>query len=111
MVDGATLTGIPASPGRRSGPARVLSSLADLAAVRSGEILVARAMVPELVLVFDRIAGVVTDQGGRLAHASVVARELRVPAVVGTQVATNRIRNGVSLLLDGSVGTVRIGDE
>jgi phosphoenolpyruvate synthase/pyruvate phosphate dikinase len=106
MAEGPTIIGIPASPGRRRGRARVLSRIADISDVRSGEILVTRAMVPDLVLAFDRIAAVVTDHGGRLAHASVVARELGVPAVVGTQVATAQIPDGSLVVIDGSAGSV-----
>jgi pyruvate,water dikinase len=76
--------------------------------VRAGEILVTQFASPEVVLLFDRIAGLITDQGGRLAHAVVVARELGVPAVVGTQEATTRVRSGSVVILDGSRGTVRM---
>lgn len=106
MADRSRILGIAASPGRRRGRARVLRTVDDLNTVRSGEIVVTRAMVPDLVLAFDRVAAVVTDHGGRLAHASVVARELGVPAVVGTQVATVRIPEGSLILVDGSAGTV-----
>ncbi len=108
MAEGSLIVGIAASPGRRRGRARVLRTLGDLPTVRSGEILVARAMVPDLVLAFDRVTAVVTDYGGRLAHASVVARELGVPAVVGTQVATVQIPDGSLILIDGSAGTVLV---
>jgi pyruvate,water dikinase len=100
--------GIAASPGRRRGRARVLLALADLSEVRQGDILVTRFATPDLVLVFDKIAAFVTDQGGRLAHASVVAREHGVPGVVGTQVATDVIPDGCIIVVDGAAGSVRI---
>src|SRR4051812_42168901 len=84
----AMLRGIAGSPGRVNAIARVLVGPGGLSDVRRGEILVARGATPELVLAFDRIVGLVTDQGGRSAHAVVVAREWGIPAVVGTQTAT-----------------------
>jgi len=83
----------------------------DLARVAPGEILVTRAANPAVVLVFDRIAAFVTDQGGRSAHASVVARELGIPAVVGTQTATQQITDGALLLVDGAAGTIDVYDQ
>jgi pyruvate,water dikinase len=61
-----------------------------------------------LVLAFDRITGLVTDQGGRLAHAVIVARELRLPAVVATQTATTSIPDGSTVIVDGSAGVVEV---
>ena len=104
----ATVRGIPGSPGIRMAKVRVVRDASDFGAVQEGEILVTRFASPEVVLVFDRAAGLITDQGGRLAHAVVVARELGVPAVVGTQDATARIRTGSVVTLDGDRGTVRL---
>jgi len=111
MSELVTVSGIAASPGRRRAHARVLPNASEFAQVRPGEILVTRFASPEVVLVLDRIAGLVTDQGGRLAHAVVVARELGVPAVVGTQTATEEFVTGSVVVLDGSLGTVRVVSE
>lgn len=108
MDEVSVVHGIGASPGRRRGRARVLFTVDDYADVALGEILVTRFATPDVTLAFDRIAGLVTDQGGRSAHAAVVARELGVPAVVGTQAATAIIPNGADVVLDGTQGTVRI---
>jgi pyruvate,water dikinase len=88
-----------------------LISLSDLSRVQPGDILVTRFAAPDVVLVFDRIGGLVTDQGGRSAHAAVVARELGVPAVVGTQVATETIPDGGIVALDGTAGSVRVVEQ
>lgn len=108
MNEPGTISGIAGSPGRRRARARVLLHANEFGDVAAGEILVTRFASPEVVLVFDRIAGLVTDQGGRLAHAVVVARELGLPAVVGTQDATQTIPTGAILVLDGDMGTVRV---
>jgi phosphohistidine swiveling domain-containing protein len=85
-----------------------LVSASDLSGVRPGEVLVTRFASPEVVLAFDRIGALVTDQGGRSAHAAVVARELGIPAVVGTQEATQVVASGDLVAIDGAAGTVRI---
>jgi phosphoenolpyruvate synthase/pyruvate phosphate dikinase len=102
------INGVAASPGRRRGRARVVVSSDDLVRVAAGEILVTGSASPELVLVFDRVAAFVTDQGGRSAHACVVAREFGIPGVVGTQVATQAIPDGSVVSVDGSTGTVAV---
>lgn len=104
------LLGLAASPGCRRGPARVVDT-ADLATVAHGDVLVTRAATPDVVLVFDRIVALVTDQGGRSAHASIVARAMGIPAVVGTQTATQAVTDGSLLEVDGSRGTVTIQGE
>src|SRR4051812_31664013 len=108
MPESITIEGIAASPGRRRGRARVLRSAREFSQIRPGEILVTRFTTPDVVLVLDRIAGLITDQGGRLAHAAVVAREFGVPAVVGTQVATEQIPDGSIVDLNGTEGTARV---
>lgn len=102
------LTGLGASPGRRRGRARVILSVEQLEQVQPGDVLVAEFMQPELVLAFDRAAAVVTDVGGRLSHAAIVAREIGLPAVVGTGEATKRIPDGSTVSVDGAAGAVRV---
>jgi len=83
-------------------------SAGEFTKIRSGEILVTRFATPDVVLVFDRIVGLVTDQGGRSAHAAVVARELGIPTVVGVQNATEMIADESTILIDGTDGTVEV---
>ncbi len=108
-VSGAdTLHGLGAAPGKGRGRARVLHSPQELHAVQAGEVLVCEGTSPSWTPAFTRIAACVCDQGGTLAHASIVSREYRVPCVVGTAVATQRIRDGDYLEVDGDTGTVII---
>jgi phosphohistidine swiveling domain-containing protein len=102
------LRGYAGSPGIVRGPARVLGSLAEAGKLRPGDILVARTTAPPWTPLFSTASGVVTDTGGVLSHCAVVAREYRIPAVVGTGMATSRIRDGQLLELDGSQGIVRM---
>lgn len=101
------LVGIPASPGRAAGPARIVRTLSDFDRVQPGDVLVSPLTAPAWTAVFGRIAAVVTDTGGVAAHASIVAREYGLPAVVGTGDATRRLRDGEPVEVDGSAGVVR----
>lgn len=103
-----SMEGVAASPGVAEGPARVVDGIAGLADVEPGEILVAATTSPASTPVFARIAGVVTDRGGLLSHAAIVAREMGIPAVVGTADATTRITTGDRVRVDGTAGTVTV---
>jgi pyruvate,water dikinase len=98
--------GQPASAGRASGVVRVLTNPAEQADLQPGEILVAPATTPAWTPLFAVAAAVVTDGGALTAHASIVAREYGIPAVVGTGDATRRLHTGQHVLVDGSAGTV-----
>jgi pyruvate,water dikinase len=73
-----------------------------------GEILVARTTLPAWTSLFSVAAGVVTDSGGTLSHAAIVAREYGIPCVVGVRVATTAIRDGQTITVDGTDGTVHL---
>jgi pyruvate,water dikinase len=106
------LTGHAVGERIASGTARVVRSLAELAELRSGEVLVAEATAPDWGTVMKRAAAIVTDRGGRTCHAAIVARELGVPAIVGAQTATERIRSGMPITVscaEGAVGRVYEG--
>ncbi|MGN6359689.1 MAG: PEP-utilizing enzyme, partial [Thermomicrobiales bacterium] len=83
-------------------------SLADAGRLRPGDILVAETTAPPWTPLFISAAAVVTDTGGILCHSAVVAREYRIPAVVGTGMATAIIPDGATIEVDGNAGTVRI---
>ena len=102
------LEGMPASAGRATGTARVILDLADTDRLGPGEILVTGATTPAWTPLFARAAAVVTDGGSLAAHASLVAREYGIPAVVAAGDATQRIRDGQSVTVDGSAGLVEI---
>ena len=74
-------------------------------------ILVCTTTTPAWTPIFSQAVGLVTDVGGALAHGSIVAREYGIPAVMGTGVATERIKSGMMLAVDGDAGTVTLLDE
>jgi pyruvate,water dikinase len=102
------LKGVAASPGQVSAPARILRGPEDFGQMQPGDILVAEMTTPAWTPLFVLASGVVTDVGGPLSHGSIVAREYGIPAVLGTGVATQRIRSGQTITVDGSAGTVSL---
>jgi pyruvate,water dikinase len=106
---GDTIKGQGASPGRVVGVARVIHGPGEFNQMRPGEILVAKITTPAWTPLFALAAGVVTDVGGPLSHSSIVAREYQIPAVLGTGVATDRIRSGQRITVDGDAGVVKLG--
>jgi rifampicin phosphotransferase len=100
------IVGQPASPGRASGPVRIIYGPGDFNRFQAGEVLVARATAPAWTPLFARAVAVVTDGGTLAAHASLVAREYGIPAVVATGDATTRLRDGQQVTVDGGAGTV-----
>lgn len=103
-----TLHGNAGSPGVVRGVARVVRSLAEAERLGRGEILVAETTAPPWTPLFARAAAVVTDTGGILCHCAIVAREYRIPAVVGVGMGTVAIPDGALIEVDGDTGTVRV---
>ena len=103
-----TLKGAPASPGVIEGSATVIKDPEELSRVKAGTILVCPNMSREMTVVFPEIKGVVSDHGGVFADAATIARENKIPAVVGTRTATESIHNGDIIRVDGTVGLVEV---
>ncbi|WP_415380690.1 phosphoenolpyruvate synthase [Halosimplex sp. TS25] len=103
-------SGIGASPGRVSGPARTIRKLDHLDKVEEGDIIVAEMTTPDMVPAMKRASGIITDEGGMTSHAAIVSRELGVPAIVGTEQASERLHDGQVVTIDGDKGTVEQGD-
>ena len=107
-TDGESLDGIAVSPGLVEGTARVILDVEQLADVEDGEVLVAPFTQASWTPIFGRIAAAVTDAGGVMCHAAIVAREDGLPAVLGTGSATKRIATGDLVRVDADNGTVTI---
>jgi pyruvate,water dikinase len=104
------IIGHPASAGRATGPARIVHGPRDFAAFADGDVLVAKTTAPAWTPLFGRAAGIATDGGTLAAHASLIAREYGIPAVVGTGDITHRLRTGQIITIDGTAGTITIHD-
>ncbi len=107
-VPEGALRGDPASPGRASGRVRIIRGPSDFDKFQQDEVLVAQMTAPAWTPLFSRAVAVVTDGGSLAAHASLVAREYGIPAVVATGDATIRLNDGQLVTVDGSAGIVEI---
>lgn len=103
-----SIIGQPASAGRATGPVSLITGPDDFATFADGDVLVAKATAPAWTPLFARAAAVVTDGGTLAAHASLIAREYGIPAVVGTGTATTRLSPGQTVTVNGTTGTVTI---
>ena len=103
------LSGAPASPGMASGPVKIVSDPSQIDKVKDGDILVAEMTTPDFVPAMKRAKAIVTDRGGRTAHAAIVSRELGIPCIVGTRQATTTLTDGQIISVDGSRGKVYAG--
>ena len=100
--------GFPAAKGIVEGVARVITTVGDLRLVEPGEILVCGGTTTEWTPAFGIIAACVCDTGGSLTHAAIVSREYGIPCVVGTAIATQVIKTGDRIRVDGRAGTVQV---
>jgi phosphohistidine swiveling domain-containing protein len=105
---GDRIEGIAGSPGVVEGIARVVETIDEFDQVQDGDILVCQMTNPAWVVLFTKIAGLVTDTGGTTSHPAVLSREFGIPAVIGTSTATHRIGTGDRIRVDGSAGVVEI---
>ncbi|NIN64896.1 MAG: phosphoenolpyruvate synthase [Anaerolineae bacterium] len=103
------LRGLGAAPGRASGEIRILSSVEDGVRLNEGDVLVTVMTAPDWVPLMRKASAIVTDQGGMTCHAAIVSRELGIPAVVGTDVATTTLEDGMMVTVDGSTGDIYAG--
>ncbi len=100
--------GFAASSGVVEGPARIVKSIAEISRLKKGDILVCQITNPTWAPIFQMIVAAVSDIGGSMSHAAIVAREYGLPAVVGTGNATSRIKDGQRIRVDGGRGIVTI---
>jgi pyruvate,water dikinase len=104
----AVLYGIAASKGTYEGPARRVSGPSEFGQITRGDVLVTESTTEAFNILLPLLGGIVTDNGGLLSHAAIVAREYGIPGVVGTREATERIANDVRIRVDGDAGEVTV---
>ncbi len=103
------LSGAPASPGIAYGPVKLVYDPSQIDRVLEGDVLVAEMTTPDFVPAMKRAVAIVTDRGGRTAHAAIVSREIGIPCVVGTGKAMASLKDGQFITVDGSSGNVYDG--
>ncbi|MEK6875071.1 MAG: phosphoenolpyruvate synthase [Nanoarchaeota archaeon] len=103
------LTGMPASPGIAFGKVKIVHNLNELSKIKRGDIFVTEMTNPDMVVEMQKSAAIVTDEGGMTAHAAIVSREIGIPCIVGTQEATEKLKEGEIITVDGFTGKVYKG--
>ena len=103
------IQGLPAVPGVVSGVVRVLADVSEGGRLQDGEVLVAKMTNPDWLPTMRRASALVTDTGGMTCHAAIVARELKVPCIVGARTATRDLSDGMVVTVDGTHGRVLAG--
>ncbi len=102
------LHGLSVNDGVYEGTARVIAGAADFGRIQQGDVLVTRNTSPYFNVVLPLLGAIVTDRGGQLSHAAIVAREYGIPGVVGTRDATTTIPDGARVRVDGVTGEVTV---
>ncbi len=102
------LHGLAVNAGTYEGTARVVDHAADFARIKHGDVMVTRMTSPYFNVVLPLLGAIVTDRGGQLCHAAIVAREYGIPGIVGTREATRLIPDGARVRVDGEVGEVTL---
>jgi len=105
------LFGIPGSPGVAEGRVRIIHTAEEFHLVQEGEVLVCPLTTPTWTVLFPRVVALITDSGGALSHAAIVAREYRLPSVVGTINGTKMLHNGQRVRVDGAAGRLQVLDQ
>jgi pyruvate,water dikinase len=106
--DEQLVRGLPASPGVYEGPARRVAGPAEFDRIAKGDVLVTESTSEAFNILLPLLGAIVTDSGGLLSHAAIVAREYGLPGVVGTRDATQLIPDGARVRVDGSAGEVAV---
>ncbi len=102
-------SGTSASPGIASGPVCIIADASEIDKIKDGEILVTSMTTPDFVPAMKRAAAIVTNRGGRTAHAAIVSRELGTPCIVGAERATSLLNDGQVITVDGTNGKIYDG--
>ena len=100
------IRGLAASPGVYEGPARLVSGPTEFGRIQQGDVLVTESTTEAFNILLPLLGGIVTDNGGLLSHAAIVAREYGIPGVVGTREATGLIPDGARVRVNGEAGEV-----
>ena len=103
------LVGQPSSPGVYTGKARVINSIVDFKGVEKGEILVFDSVQPQMTFIISLAGAIIERRGGMLVHSSIIAREMKIPAVNGVPKATSLINTGDMVTVNGDMGIITIG--
>lgn len=105
---GGALHGLIANTGIAEGPVRVITSVTQIAEVQPGDVIVAVMTRPDYLPAMKKAVAIVTDEGGITCHAAIVSRELHIPCIIGTKVATKTLQNGQRVRVDANTNTITV---
>ncbi|MBI5466229.1 MAG: hypothetical protein HY974_02995 [Candidatus Kerfeldbacteria bacterium] len=103
-----TIEGMVANSGRVMGVVKICRFLKDIAAIKQGDIMVASMTRPEYLSAMKKAAAIVTDEGGVTCHAAIISRELAIPCIIGTKIATKALKNGDYVEVNANHGVVTV---
>lgn len=101
------LRGDCACPGKATGAVKIINSAKDMGKMNTGDVLVSMATTPDIVPAMKKASAIITDMGGMTCHAAIVSRELNIPCVIGTKIATKALKDGDRVEVDASAGYVK----
>jgi len=101
------IKGMTAQPGKSRGIVKIINQKSDLMKMKKGDILVSVATNPELLSAMKKASAIITDEGGITCHAAIVSRELGIPCIIGTKIATKVLKDGDRVEVDANRGIVR----
>ncbi|MBR9706002.1 hypothetical protein GOV14_03140, partial [Candidatus Pacearchaeota archaeon] len=103
-------SGLPSSRGIGTGHVRIINELEDLKKIKKGDIVLIGSTDPEIVLGMEKANAIISEKGGASSHAVVVAREFKIPCVIGAEDATEKITDGMLVTVDGNTGKIYEGE-
>lgn len=101
------ITGIVASSGKVKGRVRIILKIHDMINMEEGDVVVSSMTRPEMLPAMKKASAIVTDEGGLTCHAAIVAREMGIPCIIGTKIATHTLKDGDMVEVDAQLGTVK----
>lgn len=101
------IKGVAASSGKRDGKTTIVKGVDDLNKIKNGDVMVAVTTHPDYVPAMRKVVAIVTDEGGIACHTAIVSRELKIPCVTGTKIATKVLEDGDKVEVDAEEGIVR----
>lgn len=106
-INSKQINGTPIFKGKLKGKVKIVKSIKDFSKIEQGDILISSDTTPDFVPIFNKVSAIVTDEGGVICHAAIVAREMKIPCVVGTKIATKVFKNNDVIEIDAEKGIIR----
>lgn len=107
-TNGDVISGLVAYPGKVKGKVKIIYTENDFDKVEDGDIIVSPMTTPTFISLMEKAAAIITDEGGTVCHAALIARELKKTCIVGTKTATQVLKDGMTIEVDGNTGKIKI---